>query len=82
MCVKELNRDQLIELKIAYMTDLVNEGTFAFVIGRDYGEPSWADLVEADEIIPDEVVIEHFSGYNFGPEDFFCSTVVEERRAS
>lgn len=32
MTVKELNRDQLHELKQAYYSELVNEGTFAEVM--------------------------------------------------
>ena len=41
MDVHDLSRDQLIELKQNYFTELVNEGTFAEVVGRDYDEPSW-----------------------------------------
>lgn len=33
MTVRELNRDQLHELKQVYYSELVNEGTFAEVMG-------------------------------------------------
>ena len=39
MTVKELNRDQLHELKQVYYSELVNEGTFAEVMGVNINEP-------------------------------------------
>ena len=38
MTVRELNRDQLHELKQAYYSELVNEGTFAEVMGVNINE--------------------------------------------
>lgn len=73
MDVTELTRDQLIELKCKYMDMLADEGTFAEVVGRDYDEPSYSDLAEADEIIPDEVIFRNYEGVSFVNDDFFCS---------
>ena len=73
MDVKELSRDQLVELKQHYMAELVNEGTFAEVMNRDYDEPSYGDLADADELISDEFIFEHYADIDFVEDDFFCS---------
>jgi hypothetical protein len=73
MEVTELNREQLTELKCNYYTELVNEGTFAEVIGRNYDEPSYEDLAEVNKIIPDKFIFEHYEGMNFSNDDFFCT---------
>ena len=70
MFVEELNRDQLIELKQRYMFILADEGTFSEVIDRDYDEPSYQDLADADQIVPDDVVFREWDGVNFVDEDF------------
>lgn len=70
MNVQDLNREQLTFLKQEYMTQLADEGTFAEVLGVDYDEPSYADLANADEIVPDDVVFEEWEGTNFVEEDF------------
>lgn len=70
MDVRDLSREQLIQLKQAYLTDLANEGTFAEVVGRDYDEPSYGDLADADDIVPDEVVFRQWENTNFIEEDF------------
>lgn len=70
--VHDLCRDCLVELKIAYMVELVNKGTFAEIMEVDYNEPSNGDIINADEIIPDDVIFEHYNGIGFVPDDFFC----------
>ena len=75
MDVTELTREQLVELKCYYMEMLANEGTFAEVMERDYDEPSYADLAEADDIIPDEVIFRNYEGVYFVDDDFFCSAI-------
>ena len=70
MKVTELNREQLIQLKQRYLGILVDEGTFAEVLDVDYDEPSYADLANADEIVPDDVVFRHWEGTEFVEEDF------------
>ena len=59
MKVTELNREQLTQLKQAYMTQL-----------DDYDEPSWGDLAMADEMVPDDVVFREWEGTDFVEEDF------------
>ena len=73
MNVRELSRDQLIELKQNYFAELVNEGTFAEVVGRDYDEPSWWDLANADDIVPDDVIFRNYECTHFTNDDFFCT---------
>lgn len=73
MNVTELNREQLTFLKQAYMTQLADEGTFAEMFGVDYDEPSWGDLANADELVPDDVIFDHYEGADFVEEDF-CIT--------
>lgn len=71
MTFSELTRDQLIQLKCCYMSDLVNTGEFAEVMGRDYDEPSYSDLADADELIPDSVIYEHYGDISFTEDDFW-----------
>lgn len=64
MTVQELNRDQLIELKQAYITeknDEVGEGT------------SWGELADADELVSDKEIFAAYECYDFGNDDFFCT---------
>ena len=70
MTVTELNRQQLIQLKQRYLTELADEGTFAEILDVDYDEPSYSDLANADEIVPDDVVFRNWEGVNFVEEDF------------
>lgn len=76
MKVTELNTEQIVELKQHYMTELVNEGTFAEVMNRDYDEPSYGDLADADELISDDFIFEHYDGIDFVQDDFFCTANV------
>lgn len=70
MNVQDLNREQLTFLKQAYMTQLADEGTFAEMFDVDYDEPSWEDLERADELVPDDVIFDHYEGTEFVEEDF------------
>ena len=70
MKVTDLTREQLIQLKQRYLTILADEGSFAEVVGRDYDEPSYGDLADADEMVPDEVVFRQWENTNFVEEDF------------
>ena len=69
--VLDCTRDQLIELKVSYLYELAGEGVFAEVLGRDYDEPSYMDLAEADSIIPDDVIFDHYDGITFVEDDFW-----------
>lgn len=70
MNVQDLNREQLTFLKQAYMTQLADEGLFAEMFGVDHNEPSWGDLARADELVPDDVIFDHYEGTDFVEEDF------------
>ena len=73
MDVRELSREQLVELKGNYLTQLANEGIYASVLNVDYDAPSYWDLANADEIVPDDVVFTEYEGIDFVPDDFFCT---------
>lgn len=73
MNVTELSREQIVELKGDYLCRLADEGTFAEVMGVDYDAPSWGDMANADEIVPDDVIFEEYAGTDFVPDDFCCS---------
>ena len=59
MTVRDLNRDQLKELKANHLMD-----TWVSV--------SWEELACADEIISDEEIYKEYSIYNFSEDDFSC----------
>ena len=71
MDVRDLSRGQLVQLKQRYLFELVDEGTFAGVLGVDYDEPSYADLADADGIVPDDVIFNNYEGVNLVKEDFW-----------
>ena len=73
MAVQELNREQLQQLKIRYIGELADEGIFGEIV---YGnpsitEPSYDDYANVDELIPDDVIVEHFDGVEFVADDFW-----------
>lgn len=70
MDVRDLNREQLVHLKVMYMGQLADEGLFAEMFQVDYDEPSYSDLANADELVPDDVVFDHYEGCDFVEEDF------------
>lgn len=70
MTVADLSRAQLVTLKQFYMAELVNEGAYAEIMGVEWDEPSWGELAEADKLIPDETVFEHYAGITFSDDDF------------
>ena len=61
MNVTDLNREQLTELKQAYLTEIFD---------RDGLSPSWGELADADELIPDAEIYEAYEGYIFSAGDF------------
>ena len=71
MTVRELNRDQLIELKQAYLTQKLDEQGE----GISYGE-----LAEADELVSDAEIFEEYAGTDFVPDDFTCSAGQESEQ--
>lgn len=73
MNVQDLSREQLVELKQRYLTQLADEGSYAEVLDVDYDEPSYGDLADADDIVPDEIIFTHYEDTYFVPDDFFCT---------
>lgn len=73
MNVRELNKDQMLELKQNYLTKLADEGSYAEVMNCDYNEPSYWDLANADDIVPDDVIFREYDNVFFVPDDFFCT---------
>lgn len=59
MDVRELNRQQLDELKQWYVCETVDS-------------PSYGELADAVGI-PDDVVFEHYAGVDFVMDDFWCT---------
>jgi hypothetical protein len=64
MNVRELNRDQLSELKQRFLFAEADEGL------REW--PSWGELANADALVTDEQVYEAWDGTEFVEEDFSC----------
>lgn len=62
MTVRELNREQLIELKEHYLTEKYG------------GDVSYYDLSLADSTVPDGTIYSLYAGYEFTPEDFASSS--------
>lgn len=62
MTVRELNRDQINQLK----QDMI----FSRCVNCDKF-PSWEELADAAETISDEEILELFDGICFVPEDFW-----------
>ena len=60
MTVRELNRDQLTELKRMYYAQLVNECLFAEVMGVNIDEPSYEMIERVNEYVPDEVIFDAY----------------------
>lgn len=62
MTVSELTREQLVQLKQSYLTDHLLE-----VEDRT---PSYGELADADEIVPDAVIFGAEAATIFSPDDF------------
>lgn len=73
MTLQELSKEQVHELKERYLMKLADEGTFAEVLGVDYDAPSYGDLANADEIMPDDVIEREYEDVWFEEDDFFCT---------
>lgn len=59
MAIEELTASQREQLKVTVLED---------VLGH---EPSWGEIIEADDIVSDEYIEEEFAGVNFVEEDFW-----------
>lgn len=58
--VKELPREQLIELKQTYYCEM-------------HKSVSWGELAAVDELVSDEEIFAHYEGVCFTDDDFFCT---------
>lgn len=64
MNVRELSRDELLELKSRYYTERLDQN----------GEiPSYGELANVDTLVTDEEVYEEYDGIDFVKEDFFSN---------
>ena len=61
MLVQDLNREQLEELKTSYFW-------------LDDTQDILPDDILSPEEIPDDIILEHYSGICFANDDFYCST--------
>lgn len=73
MNVHDLSRDEIRELKERYLIKLSDEGQYAEVLGVEWDAPSWGEIAQADEIVPDDVIFREYEDTCFVPEDFFCN---------
>ena len=60
MKVRELNREQLVELKQGILFSLPEC-------------PSYGELADADNLVDDETVFDIYDDTEFVPEDFSCT---------
>lgn len=68
MNVTDLTREQLIELKQNYLSELDGSGELKEVAGLD--SLGYDELARADEIVSDELIFEHYGGVSFVDDDF------------
>lgn len=60
MSVKELSREQLIELKAMFYAENNNN-------------VSWGELADVDKLVSDETIFNEYGGTIFTNDDFFCT---------
>ena len=70
MDIHDLTREQLIELKESYLYALADKGDYAEVLDTDHDEPSYDDLADVDDLVPDDVVFDYYDGMTFTEDDF------------
>lgn len=72
MTVYDLNKAQIISLKRAYMSELDNEGIFGEIVYGDESieHPANGDYYNADMIIPDSIIYDHYRDTTFSQDDF------------
>jgi len=64
MNVKELNREQILQLKQDFLCSQPEW-------------PSWKELADADTLVDDQTIFDLHAGTNFVPEDFTCTAESE-----
>lgn len=76
MVVKKLSRNQLIELKQSYLINLDNNGTLNAVLYNDNecdDHISYDELINADKLVSDDVILREYDGVQFSNDDFFAN---------
>ena len=68
MKICELTKEQFTELKQNYLMQHFDE-----VENRS---PSYGELADVDNIIPDSVIYDNYGHFDFTEDDFFCSKEV------
>lgn len=71
MYYEDLNENQKHQLAEAWLCELVDLGIYAEVMGVDWDEPSWGELANASELVPEDVLEEKYGGTVFTEDDFF-----------
>lgn len=71
MYYEELNENQKHQLAEAWLWELVDLGIYAEVMDVDWDEPSWDELANASELVPEDVLEEKYDGTVFTEDDFF-----------
>ncbi len=64
MTVTELTRDEMIELKGRYYTELLDK------VGES---PGYGDIAAVDSLVDDKTIYEVYEGVDFVKDDFFCN---------
>lgn len=67
LTVKDLNREQLSELKVNYLSGKVNDNCL-----------SYEEILKINEIVSDKKMFEVYADTVFYEEDFFCSVGEKE----
>lgn len=70
MRVDELTREQLRTLKQNFLIRLSDEGCFDELLDVGYDGPTWGNLENADELVPDDVIFREYEGYECSEDDF------------
>lgn len=65
MTIRELNRDQLTEVKQNLLCEILDE--------QESRCPSYGEFAEVDEIISDDEVFAAYEGTEFSEGDFWCN---------
>lgn len=71
MYYEELNESQKHQLAEAWLLELVDLGIYAEVMDVEWDEPSWGELANASELVPEDVLEEKYDGTVFTEDDFF-----------
>lgn len=71
MMVKDLSREQLIELKQNYLSQLEDSGELEELTGKEKVDTLM--LIEADNIINDNEIFYNYEDTTFSNDYFFCS---------